>query len=313
LPIIGTLGFHWIEGWDYFDSLYMSVITLTTVGFSEVRPLSTPGRAFVIVYLVVGMGVFFYGIVQIGEMIVRAELNHWHWLGRRRMDMRLKSIEGHYIICGAGRMGRSVCRHLHEKNHQFVVIDRDEAAVEACREEGWVAIQSDATDDRCLVEAGVNRARGLAAVLTSDADNLYVVISSRLLAPELQIISRATDEMSAAKLQKAGADRVISLYDIGGMKMARLLLKPDLEDFFEIFTREGGELDLVEIHVAAGDAMSGKRLDQTNFSRLGVMIVGIRRAGGALILPPSGSTEIQVDDELIALGKSDAIARVIGT
>jgi voltage-gated potassium channel len=313
LPIIGMLGFHWIEGWGYFDSLYMSVITLSTVGFREVHTLSPAGRGFVIVYLVVGMGVFFYGIVQIGELIVRAELSHWDWLGRRRMDMRLKSIEGHYIVCGAGRMGRAVCRHLHEKNHPFVVVDRDESAVEVCQQEGWMVIDGDATDDRSLVEAGVKRARGLAAVLSSDADNLYVVLSARLLAPKLQIISRATDEISAAKMQKAGADRVISLYHTGGMKMAQLLLKPDLEDFFEIFSHEGGELDLAEIHVAADDLFSGKRLEETDFSRMGVVIVGIRRAGGELILPPSGTTEIQVDDDLIAVGKSDAIARMIGT
>ncbi|MDH3716742.1 MAG: potassium channel protein [Planctomycetota bacterium] len=310
LPIIGMLGFHWIEGWGYFDSLYMSVITLSTVGFSELEPLSRAGRAFVIVYLVVGMGVFFYGIVQIGELIVRAELSHWDWLGRRRMDMTLKSLEGHYIVCGAGRMGQSVCRHLHHEKLRFVVIDRDEMAVAACREEGWVAIHSDATDDRNLIEAGVERARGLATVLPSDADNLYVVLSAKLLAPQLQIISRATDEISAAKLEKAGANRVVSLYHTGGIKMAHLLLKPDLEDFFEIF---GGDLDLAEIHVADDDSISGKRLNETDFSRMGVVIVGIRRAGGELILPPTGSTEIQVDDNLIALGKSDAIARMIGT
>ncbi len=227
--------------------------------------------------------------------------------------MRLKSIEGHYIVCGAGRMGRAVCRNLHEKKHPFVVIDRDEAIVEDCSADGWIVIDGDATEDRTLAEAGIKRAKGLAAVLSSDADNLYVVLSAKLLAPGLQVISRATDEMSGAKLHKAGADRVISLYHTTGMKMARLLVKPDLEDFFEIFTREGGELDLAEIHVSADDGLASKRLEETEFSRIGVVIVGIRRASGELVLPPSGSTEIRVDDHLIALGKSDAIARMIGT
>jgi voltage-gated potassium channel len=308
--MVGTAGFALIEGWSLFDSLYMAIITITTVGFSEIHPLSTGGRAFVIVYLFAGIGVFLFGVVQIGEMIVRAELQTW--LGRRKMDSALKSVKDHFVICGAGRMGLSVCRHLAEKRLPFVAIDRDEQALHQCRDEEWIALEGDVTDDRTLQEAGIQRARGLATVLSNDADNLYVVLSARLLAPNLQIIARATDEKSAAKMQKAGANRVISVYHTSATKMSQLLVKPDLEDFFEIFTSQGVELDLAEIHVSADGPYTGRTLDETDLSRDGVVIIGIRRANGDLVLPPSGSTTIQADDELIALRRSEAISNALG-
>jgi voltage-gated potassium channel len=264
---------------------------------------------FVIVYLIVGIGIFFYGAVQIGELIVRAELQDW--FGRRKMSTALKNMQDHFVVCGLGRTGMAVCQHLADKHRPFVVIERDESALADCVDRGWVCIVGDATEDRHLMAAGLDRAKGLAAVLTNDADNLYVVLSARLIRPSLQIISRATDDASAAKLQKAGADRVISLYDTGALKMAQLLLNPNLEDFFEIFNAQGGQLDLAEIHVAADGPYSGKTLDDTDFSKNGVVIVGIRRKDGELVLPPQGSTPIHVDDWLIAIGKSDAIAQVI--
>lgn len=311
LPILGMIGFMLIEGWSYFDALYMSVITLSTVGFHEIHPLSDSGRAFVIVYLVGGLGVFFYGVVQIGEFIVRAELQHLDWLGRKRMDRDLKKMDNHFIICGAGRMGRGVCRQIASKGLPFVVVDRDEEVIQSCHEQEWIAVHGDATDDHILQDAGLDRARGLATVLNSDADNLYVILSARLMAPELPIIARATEEQSVAKMRKAGANRVISLFHTGAMKMAHMLSAPELEDFIEIFTTPDGELDLAEIHVAENDPRAGMTLEQTDFSSQGVVIVGIRRSDGQLILPPAGSTPIQVDDQLIALGKSDSIAKII--
>ena len=205
----------------------------------------------------------------------------------------------------------AVCQHLADKHRSFVVIERDESALADFVDRGWVCITGDATEDRNLLAAGLDRAKGLAAVLTNDADNLYVVLSARLIAPDLQIISRASDDTSVVKLQKAGADRVISLYDTGALKMAQLLLNPNLEDFFEIFNAQGGELDLAEIHVTAEGPYSGKTLDDTDFSQKGVVIVGIRRPNGDLVLPPQGSTPIRTNDQLIAIGKSDAIAQVI--
>ncbi len=309
VPALGALGFMWIEGWSFFDSLYMAVTTITTVGFREVHDLSPQGRIFVMVYLAGGIGVFLFGVVQFGEMVVRAELQDW--LGRRRMDSALKSLSQHFVVCGAGRMGRAVCRHLAEQRLPFAVVDRDEAVIEECRAEGWLVCEGDASDDRTLLEAGIERARGLAAVLTNDADNLFVVLSARLLVPNLQIIARATDDKTAEKMRRAGASRVISLYHTAAMKLTQLLVKPDLEDFFEIFSDSGGDLDLAEVHVDAHDARTGKLLSETDFSRLGVVIVGIRRADGTLVLPPGGATVIEADDDLIALGSAEAISKLI--
>lgn len=306
VPIVGTLGLMLVEGWGFLDALYMAVITITTVGFHEVQPLSTAGRMFVLLYLVAGIGVFLYSAAQIGELIVRAELHQW--LGKRRMDSALKSQKDHFIICGAGRMGWSVAKYLAEKNLRFVVVDRDEDVLRDAQQAGWHWIEGDATDDRVLENAHIQQARGLAAILSSDADNLYVVMSARLLNSELQIISRATDEKAAQKMRKAGANRVISLFYTGAMKMAHLLTRPTLEDFFEIFTTQGGELDLAEIHVGATGPYVNLTLGETDFSRRGVIIVGIRRGDGQLILPAGSSTRIQPDDRLLALGNADALA-----
>ena len=309
LPVIGALGFHFIERWNLLDSVYMAVTTITTVGFQEVHPLSSAGRVFVIVYLIFGLGVFLFAVVQVGEIVVRAELRDW--LGRRRMDVELKSMRDHFIICGFGRMGRTVCRHLADRKLPFVAIDRDEPALAACQQEGWPCLLGDATDDRILQLAGVERARGLAAVLSTDADNLYVVLSARLLSRNLQIISRASDETSVPKMEKAGANRIISLYATGAAKLAQLLANPNVEDFVEVVTGEGRQVDLAEIHVTLKASYAGRTLAQTDFGQRGVIVVGIRRSSGELLLPPASSTVIQPDDCLIVMGKAAAITELI--
>lgn len=309
LPIVGMMGFRWIEGWPLFDALYMSVITLSTVGYLEVHPLSTAGRTFVMAYLVVGLGVFFFSVVRLGEWIVRVELRDW--LERRRMDTAIKSMSGHFIVCGCGRMGLALCRRLAATHCSFVVIDRDEDALAEGRRAGWPSVVGDATDDRILESVGIGRARGLAAVLSSDADNLYVVMSARLLAEKLFIIARAVDDLSIPKLQKAGANRVVSLFHTSAVKMAQLLENPGLEDVFEVVGDVGPELELAEIHISPDDPNVGRRLDQTDLRKRGVFIAGIRRPNGELLLPPSGSSLIEADDCLIAFGRPEAIAGTI--
>ncbi|MBX9655175.1 potassium channel protein [bacterium] len=308
LPLIGTIGFMLIEDWHPFDALYMSMITLTTVGYGEVHPLSTPGRTFVMIYLVVGLGLFLYCLSQVGEMVVRTEMRSW--LERQRMGTAIKSMRDHFIVCGFGRMGRALCRALADDHLPFLVIDTDEKALASAAEEGWACQYGDVTDDRILIEAGIDRARGLATVLSSDADNLFVVMSARLISPKLQIIARASEESSGAKMRKAGANRVISIYHAGAMKMAHLLARPNLEDFFEVFSTKGGSLDLAEIHITTSGPYVGKSLEETDFSQRGVIIVGIRRANGELILPALRSTRIAANDRLIAMGRPEGIASI---
>ena len=210
-----------VEGWDFFDALYMAVITLTTVGFEEVYPLSTPGRMVVLVYLVSGLGVFFYGITQVGELLIRGELRRT--LGRRLMDSTIRSVKDHTIVCGCGRMGLRLCALLAENGERFVVVDRDPEAVAVAIDRGWSVSVGDATHDSTLRALGIDRARGLAAVLTSDADNLFVVLSARLLNPDLMILARATEEESVDKMERAGADQVVNVHQIGAKQMLQLL------------------------------------------------------------------------------------------
>lgn len=306
---VGTGWFWLVEGWPLVDSAFMTVITLSTVGYNEVRPLSDRSRVFVMIYLVCGLGVFLFAVVQLGEMIVRAELRTW--LRKRGMNSTLQSVKNHFIVCGFGRMGRTICRHLADRKLPFVVIDQNENTLAECEQHNWPCVRDDATSDCTLLDAGIDRARGLAVVLDSDADNLYVVLSARLIAPDLQIIARASDESSAHKMEKAGANRVVSLFANGAATMAQLLINPHVEDFFEFVSGTGATLDLAEIRVSANSPCVGRPLSDTDFRSRGVIVVAIRRPNGEVLLPPSGSSVIDADDVLIALGKVAAISAVL--
>lgn len=309
VPLLGAMGYMVIENWNFVDALYMSVITITTVGSEVVHPLSRSGKIFQICYLIFGLGIFFVCVVEEGEIIVRAVMRDR--LGRKKMDRAIKAMKDHHIVCGFGRMGRALCEQLSTRRQPFVIIDHDEQALRQAGEDGLLYIVGDATDDRVLQAAGIERASGLASVLSDDADNLYVVLSARLLSKDLQIVSRASDEASLRKIEKAGANRVVSVYGASATMVAQFLANSDLESFFEIITAEGNELDLAEIHVAADGPYAGVTLADLDFRELGVLIVGIRRASGDLDLPPSGQATINADDRLIALGKSAAIAELL--
>jgi voltage-gated potassium channel len=305
LILAGTLGFAWIEGWGLFDALYMSVITLTTVGFEEVHPLSSGGRVFVMLFLVVGLGVFMYGVVALGEWIVQAQLGSW--LGKNKMLSTILKMKDHFIVCGFGRFGRSVCEELSGRGLPFVVLELDGDNVELCRDKGWPYLIGDATEDKALYEAGIERARGIACTLPSDAANLYVVMSARLLQKDLQILSRATTEKDANKLRRAGADRVISIYAAGAAKMVQLMANPRVEDFFEVITAKGKSMELAEVEVEQGAPYADGTLAKSGFRERGVMVVGIRRPSGELLIPPSPHDVIHAGDCLIVLGKVESI------
>ncbi|RMF37989.1 MAG: potassium channel protein [Planctomycetota bacterium] len=306
LTAVGIVWFWLVEGWSLIDAAYMTVITLTTVGYREVRPLTLQSQVFLMFYLIGGLGVFLFSVVELGEMIVRAELTGW--LRRREMTTALKSMHEHYIVCGFGRMGRSICQQLSRHGLPLVVVDHDDQAVSECEQQGWLCVRGDATDDRVLMEAGIDRARGLAVVLDSDADNLYTVLSARLLSPGLQIIARATDQTSARKMERAGADRVVCLYAAGARTMAQFMINPRVEDFFEVVSSAGAAMDLAELRIAPESKYAGKVLKETDFRQRGVVIVAIRRSSGELEIPPSANSRIEVGDRLIALGDAQAIS-----
>lgn len=310
LPLLATFAFMVVEGWNFFDSLYMAVITLTTVGYHEVHELSSAGRVLVMVYLVVGLGVFLYSVSQIGESLLRVQIGDL--LGRKRMSSTIQALERHVVVCGFGRMGRSLCRQLaSDDQHEFVVIDRDADAIAMARDCGYHALVGDATDDDLLRDAGIERASGLAVVLPSDADNLFVVMSARLLRPDVQIIARATSEPTAAKLSRAGADRVVSLYETGATKMVQLLTNAQLVDFMQILTRRGSRLEVAEFTVPDDAPYCGKLLCETGLRSLGILVVGHQKPGGEVVIPPSSEARIEAGDSLITFGDANVVERLV--
>jgi voltage-gated potassium channel len=309
LMLIGVIGFRLTTQESWFDCLYLSVITLTTVG-SKDPGVDVPSKLFVICYLIAGLGIFTYGAFQVGSWVVSAEFRRY--LEKRRMQKRISQLSGHAIVCGQGRMGFTICEYLADRKHPFVVIDRDEERTVALSEERrWPYVIGDATDDDTLQEAGIERATSLTTTLKTDSDNLYVVVSARLLNATLKVIARASDEKAVVKLKKAGASRVVSPFRTGAVRMARFMLNPSIEDFLEIADEKGNELELAEVQITSGNPYIGKQLLETNLRESGVMVIGISRASGEQLMPPAGDAVIHVDDSLFVFGKVDAVQKAL--
>ncbi len=312
LTLVGTVGLRMIEQAPWLDCLFMAVITLTTVGYGETVPLSPAGRLFIIGYLIVSVGVFTFSAFQIGQWIVSAEIRlFWE---QRHMEKEISKLKGHFIICGLGRMGSTIAHYLHQRHQPFLVIDRDEANVrQTCDAAGWLAIVGDATDDDVLRRAGIERAQALTTVLPTDADNVYVVLTARMLNSSLQIIARASNDKAVQKMQHAGASRVVSPFSTGAVKMARFMLHPSIEDFLEVTDQTGVDLELADILIVENSRYVGKRLSETDLRSKGVMIIGVRRANGERLMPPPGDTELRVGDCLFAFGSTTAVNEMINT
>lgn len=314
LVLTGTVGFRLIEAdkpeATWINCCYMTVTTLTTVGYGEVIPLSENGRIFVMCFLIVGFSAFTYSAFTMGQWLVSNEMQGlWE---KRRMAQTIKAMHDHFIICGLGRMGRTICRHMHERDRPFVVIDsNEELLVHYCKLHGWNHVVGDATDDQVLEQAGIGRAKSLAAVLPTDADNVYVVLSARLLQKDLQIIARASDDKAASKLQQAGANRVVSPFTTAAAKMARFMVSPNIEDFLEIADNKGQELELADVQINSNCPFIGKTLMETKLRDQGVIVIGIRRSSGERLMPPPGTAKIQAGDCLFVFGSADIVNKLV--
>ncbi len=306
----GTLGYMLMERWAFLDALYMTVITLTTVGFLEVHPLSSVGRVFTIVLLLAGVFTLFYAASAIIQAIVSGEVGGH--LGRQRMERRLAEIKDHIIVCGFGRMGHLVCSEFSALGMPFVVIDKDAALLGSLNLPHGVALVGDATSDESLKQAGVTRARTLVTVAASDADNLYITMSARLLNDRLFIVARAEDEEAEKKLLRAGASRVVSPYVIGGQRVAQAVLRPAVVDFIELATRSDYlELQIEETEIAAGSALDGAFVKDSRIRQdLGIIIVAIRRPDGKMLFNPAPEVPMAGGDTLITLGRRDQLDRL---
>ncbi len=301
--LIGTAGYMLIEGWAMLDALYMTVITITTVGYGEVHKLSHGGQVFTLFLIVFGVGTILYTFNNAARIVIEGEIQEI--FGRRKVEKKIRELKDHYIVCGFGRMGSVICRELKEKGARFVVVEKEAAMIEGS-ETGPLFVKGDATKDEVLREAGIERAKGLISVLPTDAENLYVVLSAKVLNPDLNIVARAGEEGSEQKLLRAGADRVVSPYHIGGLRIAHTVLKPSVVDFIEFATRSGNiDLQMEEVYVHEGAGIAGSTLDQCGIGReLGIIIVAIKRTGGGMKFNPTFKTVIRPGDILIALGET---------
>ena len=310
LVVAGTAGYCVLEGWSVFDALYMTVITITTVGFMEVHPLSTPGRAFTSLLALGGVFTLLYAATSAIRAVVTGEIGGA--LGRQRMERRLAELRDHAIVCGFGRMGRLVCSEFSNLAMPFVIIDQQADVLADFRGAHGIALQGDATDDHVLRRAGVERAKVLVTVAASDAANLYITMSARLLNEKLFIVARSEESEAEPKLLRAGANRVVSPYVIGGQRMALAVLRPNVMDFIELATRSDYlELQIEEVRVETGSALAGRGLKDSRLRQdLGIIIVAIRKPDGKMGFNPSPEVAMEPGDVLITLGHRDQLDRL---
>lgn len=301
----GTTGYMVIEGWNFRDSLFMTMTTLTTVGYGEVHDLTPAGEVFTMVLLTLGVGTILYLLSALAKIVLEGELKQI--IGRSRLERRMKYLKDHYIVCGYGRMGKTVAKELSSKGIDIIAIEKNPVDIED--KEGPVLIEGDATQDEVLLRAGIERARGLISVLPTDAENLFVVLSARGLNPHLHIYTRAGDESSELKILRAGADRVVSPYHTGGLRIANMILKPAVVDFIELATKSGNlEIQIEEIEIHPGSALSGKTLEVSGIGRdLGIIIVAVKKPDGTMQFNPTSRTVINPQDTLIALGEKSKL------
>ena len=307
----GVFGYMVFEGWGFTDALYMTVITLTTVGYREVRALDATGQLWTMLLLITGVGTLFYPAVSSVELVVEGTIRSY--FRRRRMESATSKLSGHQLLCGYGRVGRQVAAEFASDGVPFVVIDQDPETVEECLAEGYLAILGEASDDAVLEEAGVRRARGLVAAVDSDADNVFVVLSARKLNPKLHIVARASSDESAAKLEMAGAERTLSPYAVGGRRLASLATQPLIVDFLDIVTRgeKGIEFRLEEFDVPEDSFIADRTIGELRIvERTGAMILATRNKEGTFDTTPSANDRLRAGDTLIVLGTREQIARL---
>jgi voltage-gated potassium channel len=309
LVVTGTVGFRLTEHWSWFDCLYATLMTVSTIGAEPENRLSHGGQVFNIVLIFLGLGVIGYAIGTLTHGVIQSELGQF--FGRRRMEREISSLREHFIICGAGRVGRRIASEVQARRLPVVIVDRDAGRAQWAEERNIPVVLGDATNEAVLRRARIEQAHGLASAVTTDAQNVYIVLTARSLAPDLFIVARASEENAESKLLKAGSNLVVSPYSYAGQRMARLMTRPHVQRFIDLaLSSLGNELDLQieEVAVTEQSRIAGLRLSDANLrNRLGILVLAIRRKTGKIEFNPSGEDKIEAGDFLIAMGETQQL------
>ena len=305
--VAGALGYHWLSHLDALDSLYMAITTLFTVGFRELGEVNARTKIFTIFYLVIGLGVATYAISNLTALILEGDLRGY--ILERRMQKRLDDLTDHVIVCGFGKMGFQAAWELKKAGVPFVIVEQDETKGRSPRFAGELILYGNAMDELTLERAGIRRARGLITALTTDADNVLVTLTVKQMRPDLPVVARSAKLGTERQLKAAGADHIVSPYEIGGRRMAGLLLKPEMMNFFDIvLQQEQFELGLERIAIAPGSPLVGQTMREARLRHAtGSLLVGLVHPGAGLRFNPSGEERFQTGDELLVMGPSEAL------
>lgn len=305
--VAGTIGYMVVEGWSAWDALYMTVTTVTTVGFREVHPLSWRGQAFTVVLIIGGVSTVLYTLSLLAAGLVEGRVGRR--FEQRRRERMIDALTNHFILCGAGRIGLIIADEFRRQQVPFVVIDRDPDAVQAVIARGDLAVEADASREDILQRLGIDRARGLIAALGTDAENVYAILTARGLRGDLFIVARADSDDAGRKLLRAGADRFISPYQIGATQMAQTALRPAVVDFVQLATSsENLELTMEQVKIAPESALGGRSIVEANLrQQFGVIVVGIQRRDGRMEFNPEPDTMMHAGDHLIVIGRPEQL------
>ena len=308
--LFGTSGYMIIEGWDFVDAFYMTIITLTTVGFGETHELGHTGKVFTVVLILAGVGVILYIISMVTQFVVEGRIREV--LGRRKLEKNIQKLKDHYIICGYGRVGQTICDILSSKPLKLVVIDNDPKKIEQLHNKDLLYVEGEATDENILLAAGIERAKTIIAALRTDMDNVYVTLSARGINPNLFILARSGAVGSGKKLLRAGANKVVCPYRKGAIRMAQIILRPTVTDILDLAMMDTNiKFQMEEIPVNSSCNLTGIPLQDSGIRRdLNLIIIAIKNASGDIIFNPSSTATIEAGDTVIAVGKSDNLIKL---